>query len=72
MTPKDRMNLVVDRLKPSSARPKTLTTLRSSIDAIFQKQVGELEIQAVIDQMIKTGYVSVTNEKVAYSFPSNA
>lgn len=71
-TPRDRMNLVVDRLKPSSARPKTLTTLRSSIDAIFQKQVGELEIQAVIDQMIKTGYVSVTNEKVAYSFPSNA
>lgn len=71
-TPKERMNLVVDRLKSGSSRPKTMSTLRSSIEAILYKQVDGPDTQAVIDQMIKAGFVSVSNEKVSYSMPKNA
>lgn len=71
-TPKERMNLVVYRLKSGSSRPGTLSTLRSAIDAILFKQVAELDIQAVIDQMIKAGLVAVANEKVSYNLPKDA
>lgn len=71
-TPKERINLVVDRLKSGSSRPKTLSTLRSTIEAILYKQVGGPDIQAVIDQMIKSGFVTVANEKVSYSLLKDA
>lgn len=71
-TPKERMGLVVDRLKSGSSRPRTLSALRSSIDSILYKQVGEPEVQAVIDQMVKAGYVSVADEKVSYKIPKDA
>lgn len=71
-TPKERMNLVVDRLTSGSSRRKTLSTLRSTIEAILYKQVGGPDIQAVIDQMIKAGFVTVANEKVSYNLLKDA
>lgn len=71
-TPKERMSLVVDRMKSGSSRPRTVSTLRSSIDAILYKQVGEPDIQAVIDQMIKAGFVTVADEKVSYKLTKDA
>ncbi|MCP9917361.1 PIN domain-containing protein [Cyanobium sp. ATX 6F1] len=65
-TPKERMGLVVDRLKSGNSRPRTLASLSSSIDAILFKQVGEPDVQAVIDQMVKAGFVTLTDEKVSY------
>jgi hypothetical protein len=44
------MGLVVDRLKSGNSRPRTLPALRSAIDAILYKQVGEPDVQAVICQ----------------------
>lgn len=67
-TTKERMGIAIDRLKSGNSRPRTLAALRSTIDAILYKQVGESEIQAVIDQMVKAGYVTVTNEKVTFKF----
>ena len=71
-TPKERMSLVVDRMKSGSSRPRTVSTLRSAIDAILYKQVGEQDIQAVIDQMIKAGFVTVADEKVIYKLTKDA
>lgn len=71
-TPKERMDLVIERLKSGSNRPKTIATLRSTIDVFLYKQIGETDIQAVIDQMIKDGFVSVTNEKISYSLPKDS
>jgi septum formation topological specificity factor MinE len=65
-TPKERMGLVVDRFNSGNSRPRTLPALRSSIDAILYKQVGDQEVQAVIDQMVKAGLLTVTDEKVSY------
>jgi hypothetical protein len=65
-TPKERMGLVVDRFKSGNSKPRTLSALRSAIDAILYKQVGETDIQAVIDQMVKAGFVTVADEKVSF------
>jgi septum formation topological specificity factor MinE len=70
-TPKERMGLVVDKLK-SGTKPRTLPALRSAIDAILYKQVGEPDVQAVIDQMAKAGFVTVTDEKVSYKLTKDA
>jgi septum formation topological specificity factor MinE len=71
-TTKERMVLAIDRLRSGNSRPKTLPALRSAIDAILYKQVGEPELQAVIDQIVKAGYVTVTNEKVTFKLTKDA
>jgi hypothetical protein len=71
-TPKERMGLVVDRLTSGNTRPRTLPALRSAIDAILYKQVGEPDIQAVIDQMVKAGIVSLVDEKVSFKLTKDA
>jgi septum formation topological specificity factor MinE len=71
-TPKERMGLVVDRLTSGNTRPRTLPALRSAIDAILYKQVGEQDIQAVIDQMVKAGIVSLVDEKVSFKLTKDA
>ena len=71
-TPKERMGLVVDRLKSGNSRPRTLSALRSAIDAILYKQIGEPEVEGVIEQMVKGGFVTVTDEKVSFKFTKDA
>ena len=71
-TPKERMALVVDRLKPGSSRPRTLSALKSTIDAILYKQVVDADDVAVIDQMVKAKFITVVHEKVAYRLTDDA
>lgn len=71
-TPKERMGLVLDRLKSGNSRPRTLSALKSAIDAILYKQVAEPDIQAVIEQMVKAGFVTVTDEKVSFKLTKDA
>jgi hypothetical protein len=71
-TPKERMGLVVDRLTSGNTRPRTLPALRSAIDAILYKQVGDPDIQAVVDQMVKAGIVSLVDEKVSFKLTKDA
>ncbi len=71
-TPKERMGLVLDRLKSGNSRPRTVSALKSAIDAILYKQVGEPDIQAVIELMVKAGFVTVTDEKVSFELRKDA
>ena len=71
-TPKERMGLVLDRLKSGNSRPRTLSALKSAVDAILYKQIEEPDIQAVIEQMDKAGFVTVTDEKVSFKLTKDA
>lgn len=71
-SPKQRMALVLDRLKSGATRPGTLSTLKSTVDSILYKQVEEAGVQAVIDQMVASGFVSVKGKKVSYKLPIEA
>lgn len=65
-TSKERMSLIVERLKSGHSKPRTLPALRSTIEALLYKQIGEADVQALVDQMSKAGYIVVTDEKVSY------
>ena len=71
-TPKERMTLVVDRLRSGSSPPRTLSALKSSIDAILYKQVNDTDVLAVIDQMAKAKFITVADEKVSYKLTNDA
>jgi HNH endonuclease len=68
-TSADRLALVVaDLQKRGSARPRKITTLRNTINAVFKKQLAEEEISSLLDQLQAQGIVLVTDTKVTYDF----
>jgi hypothetical protein len=66
-TPKERMGLVVERLKTGNSRPRSLAALKSSIEANRYEQISEPGMQSVVDQMIKAGFVAVTYDRVSFN-----
>jgi hypothetical protein len=49
-----------------------LSALKSSIDAILYRQVVATDVLAVIDQMVKAKFITVTDEKVSYKLTNDA
>lgn len=67
-TPIDRLAIVISDLKRrGSSRPRTVKTLGSTINAIFQKQISEQEVASLLAALQKQGAVTVTDTKVSYS-----
>lgn len=66
----DKLALVVaDLQKRGSARPRKVTTLRNTIDAVFKKQLTEEEISSLIDQLKARRVLAVSDTKVTYDLP---
>jgi len=61
--------VVVDLHKRGSARPRTVKTLASTIGALFQKQLSEHEVSALIERLKAQGIVTVSGTKVSYELP---
>jgi hypothetical protein len=67
----ERMAVIVDYLRKRGAvKPRTVTTLTSTIGALFLKQLSPDEIGALLTAMQASGYVSVLGNKVSYSLPT--
>lgn len=67
-TPKERLAVVVSKLEQNEAnRPRTLKTLSSMIQALFQKQLADEDVVQVIEDIKKKGLISVAENKVTYS-----
>jgi hypothetical protein len=67
----DRVALILDYLqKRGAAKPRTVTTLTSTIGALFQKQLSPDEIGALLTALQARRYVSVAGNKVSYSLPT--
>lgn len=66
----DRASVVVSNLRQRGAsRPRTLKTLTSTIQSLFQKQLSDVELAEVLDALRRDGVVVVTDTKVSYSIP---
>lgn len=52
------------------SNPRTLKTLSSTINALFQKTLSQTEVDNIIDELSKRGVVTVKQTKVSYSLPS--
>lgn len=70
-TSPDRVALLVANLqKQGAARPRTMTTLSSSISHTFQKQLTAQEVSALVSELKKKGLIKVEGTKVTYNLPS--
>lgn len=61
--------VVANLAQRGSAKPRTLKTLGSTINALFQKSLSEAEVEGIIAELIKKGIVIVNQSKVSYVIP---
>jgi hypothetical protein len=52
-----------------ASKPRTLKTLTSTINALFQKQLSEHELVAVMKSLQQQGFIDINENKVSYSLP---
>jgi hypothetical protein len=59
---------VKDLIRRAETRPRTMKTLRSTLHALFRKQLSEQQLTALLDALCKEGMVKIDGVKVAYDF----
>lgn len=69
-TTDEKVAVVVANLQQRGAsKPRTLKTLRSTITSLFQKQLSEEDLLAVLKTLQARGIVTITETKVTYALP---
>jgi len=64
----ERVALVLaDLHKRGAARPRTVKTLSSTINALFQKRLSEAEIALLLGRLQAAGAISINETKVSYT-----
>lgn len=67
-SPTERLHVAVTFLKePKTPKPRTVNTLRNSLDALFRKQLSPEETTAIIDALAEHRHISVVGTKVIYA-----
>lgn len=63
----EKVDAVIENLeKRGSSKPRTLKTLGSSLKALFVNQLGDDEIEGLLDQLTQRGVVKISDGKVSY------
>ncbi len=66
----DRLAVVIEDLtRRQGARPRTLKTLRSTVQALFHKQLNEDDLAGLLHKLSERGVINVENGKLTYSLP---
>lgn len=60
-------SVLTDLRKRGAARPRTVKTLSSTINALFRKQLSEDEIALLLDGLKASGAISINATKVSYA-----
>ena len=69
--PSDKLAVIISDLQRRGAsKPRTVKTLLSTINSIFQKQLSEHELNGLLAGLQKQGVVIVNETKVSYSLPT--
>ncbi len=70
-SPAERLEVIIaDLQRRGASKPRTLKTLTSTINSIFQKALSEHDVEALLAALQKQGVLTVTENKVAYSLPN--
>jgi hypothetical protein len=65
------LDAVIDNLaKRKSGRPRTLKTLRSTINSLFVNKLADKELDVLIEQLSRRGAIKVDDGTVHYDLPS--
>lgn len=67
----DKIVAIIDNLsKRKTGKPRMLKTLRSTIKALYPGQLGDEEIEVLIEQMAARQAITITNGNIAYASQS--
>jgi hypothetical protein len=67
----EKVDAIVANLQPRGpSKPRTLKTLSSTINSLFQKSLSEEELSALLEQMQTQGLIAVSDSKVTYTLPT--
>jgi hypothetical protein len=67
-----QVSIVLANLQRRGAsKPRKEQTLRNTIAAVFQQQLAEEELSALLARLQSDRYVSITDGKVIYNLPGN-
>lgn len=70
--PVEKLDLVVAKLQQfGAAKPRRVKTLLSTMSSIFQKQLQEPELDALLKELQAKSYVTVSDNKITYSLPAS-
>jgi hypothetical protein len=68
----EKIDLIVANLRSrGSAKPRTLKTLSSTIQSLFQKQLAEPELAELLSELQRRALVTVSENKVSYALPDS-
>ena len=63
--------VIVSNLQQRGAsKPRTVKTLSSTINSLFQKSLPEEELASLLKSLQEQGIISVTDTKVSYALPA--
>jgi PIN domain len=68
-TPEKSAVVVANLQQRGASKPRTLKTLASTINSLFQKQLSESELIAVLKSLEHKGFIAINESKVTYSLP---
>jgi hypothetical protein len=67
----EKVDVVVANLQQRGAsRPRTVKTLTSTISSLFQKQLGDDDLAALLNELEGKGFIAISGNKVTYSLPA--
>lgn len=70
-TTPEKIDVVIANLRQRGAsKPRTLKTLTSTINSLFQKQLNEEDLAALLKGIQFKGLITVDENKVTYALPS--
>jgi len=71
-SPAERIQIYADKLAKAT-KPGTLKSLKSDIASYFRKQLSDAEVAAIVDGLIRRGFISVAGDTtVTYAAASDA
>lgn len=69
-SPAEKLDIIVANLKQRGAsRPRTLKTLASTIQSLFQKALPDEELDTLLTELRTRGFMAVNQTKVSYTLP---
>jgi sugar/nucleoside kinase (ribokinase family) len=72
-TPSERNQVAANRLQQmKAAKPRTVKTLSSTIASLFQKQLSEEEVAAIVHWLAEQGHLAIAGTKVSYTTHGDA
>lgn len=70
-SPSEKQAVIVANLQQrGTSKPRTVKTLSSTINSLFQKALSDEEVTSLLKSLQEQGIISITDAKVSYALPA--